>query len=61
MLLPWLGPLQHLIINRVTGEINHIEDDGYNHLQNLWVVPPDEIEQIQRDQGPDQPFAGPGQ
>ena len=58
-----LGPEgdQHLIINRVTGEINTIEDDGYNYLQNLWVVPPDEIEQVQRDQGAVQPFAGPGQ
>ena len=57
-----LGPEgdQHLIINRLTGEINHIEDDGLNYLQNLWVVPPDEIEQVQRDQGADQPFAGPG-
>ena len=57
-----LGPEgdQHLIINRLTGEINQIEDDGYNYLQNLWVVPPDEIEQVQRDQGPEQPFAGPG-
>ena len=57
-----LGPEgdQHMIINRVTGEINLIEDDGYNYLQNLWVVPPDEIEQVQRDQEPSQPFTGPG-
>ena len=57
-----LGPEgdQHLIINRLTGEINHIEDDGHNYLQNLWVVPPGEIDQVQRDQGPVQPFTGPG-
>ena len=57
-----LGPEgdQHMVINRVTGEINLIEDDGYNYLQNLWVVPPDEIEQVQRDQEPAQPFTGPG-
>ena len=57
-----LGPEgdQHMIINRLTGEINHIEDDGYLYMQNLWVVPPDEIEQIQRDQEMPQPFAGPG-
>ena len=57
-----LGPEgdQHLIINRLTGEINQIEDDGYNYIQNLWVVPPDEIEQIQRDQGSEQPFGGLG-
>ena len=58
-----LGPEgdQHMIINRLTGEINHIEDDGLNYLQSLWVVPPDEVEQIQRDQEAGQPFAGPGQ
>ena len=57
-----LGPDgdQHLIINRLTGEVNQIEDDGMNYLQSLWVVPPDEIEQVQRDLEAAQPFAGPG-
>ena len=51
---------QHLIVNRLTGEVNQIGDDGMNYLQSLWVVPPDEIEQVQRDKEAAQPFAGPG-
>ena len=49
-----------MIINWVTGDINLIKDDGYNYLRNLWVVPPDEIEQVQRYQESVQPFTGPG-
>jgi hypothetical protein len=37
-----------LIINRVTGEINRMEDDGINYLQRLLIIPPDHIAAIQQ-------------
>ncbi len=44
-----LGPNgeDHLIINRVSGEINRMVDDGINYLQRLLVIPPDQIEAVQ--------------
>ncbi len=44
-----LGPNgeDHLIINRLTGEINRMEDDGVNYLQTLLIVPPDQVEAVQ--------------
>ena len=60
---------QHLIINKLTGEVNRMEDDGVNYLQNLLVIPPDQIEAVQRrlhqlreqdDQNGPQDFPGPG-
>ena len=44
-----LGPAgeDHLIINRITGEINRMEDDGINYLQRLLVVPQDQIAAVQ--------------
>ncbi len=53
-----LGPqgTDHLIINRTSGEINRLEDDGINYLQRLWVIPPDQLaavqERIQQQQCP---------
>ena len=43
-----LGPdgEDHLIINRHTGEINRLEDDGVNYLQSLLVVPQDQIQNV---------------
>ena len=38
---------QHLIINKLTGEVNKMEDDGINYLQHLLVIPPDQIEAVQ--------------
>ena len=57
-----LGPAgdQHLIINRLTGEVNVIQDDGLNYIQELWVVPPDDVGKIQAQSGHDQRFAGQG-
>ncbi len=45
-----LGPEgeDHLIINRVTGEINRMEDNGINYLQRLLIIPPDQIAAIQQ-------------
>ncbi len=44
-----LGPegKDHLIINKVSGEINHMIDDGTNCLQKLFIVPPEQIDAIQ--------------
>ena len=44
-----LGPegKDHVIINRLTGEINFLEDDGINYIQQLLIVPPDEVQSVQ--------------
>ena len=31
--------LDHLVINRLSGEINRCRDDGTNYIQDLLVVP----------------------
>ena len=36
----------HLIINKVTGEINRMRDDGVNYLQDLIIVPPDHVDDV---------------
>ncbi len=36
----------HVVVNRLSGEINFLRDDGVNYLQDLMVVPPDQIEQV---------------
>ncbi len=38
----------HLIINKMSGEINRMRDDGINYLQDVAVVPQDQIEEVQR-------------
>ena len=39
---------QHIIINKVSGEINEMRDDGINYIQDLLIIPPDKIEEVQR-------------
>ena len=34
----------HLIINKDTGEINRIRDDGVNYYQDLLIIPPDHVD-----------------
>ena len=36
----------HLIINKVTGEINRMRDDGINYLQDLLIIPPDQVDKV---------------
>ena len=36
----------HLIINKFTCEINRMRDDGINYLQDLIIVPPDQVDQV---------------
>ena len=56
---------QHVIINKLTGEVSHMVDDGINYLQRLMVVPPDQINALQwrmqqYEEPPDQSFGRPG-
>ena len=39
---------QHYILNKITGEVNNVADDGINYLMRMHVVPPTES-----------PFGGP--
>ncbi len=43
-----LGPTgeDHLIINKISGEVNRMRDDGTNYLQDLLVVPPEFLEDV---------------
>ena len=38
---------EHLIVNKDTGEINWLEDDGVNYVQSLMVIPPDKVDTAQ--------------
>ena len=29
--------------NKMTGEVNHIRDDGTNYLMGVWVIPKSEV------------------
>ena len=37
---------EHLVINKLTGEVNRLRDDGVNYIQDLLVVPPDEVANV---------------
>ena len=36
----------HLIINKESGEVNRMRDDGVNYYQDLLIIPPDKIDQF---------------
>ena len=38
---------QHVIINKVSGQVSHMQDDGINYLQKLLVIPPHQINAMQ--------------
>ena len=38
--------LDHLVINRLSGEINRFRGDGTNYIQDLLVVPPEVAEEM---------------
>ena len=38
---------QHVIINKHSGEVNHMLDDGVNYLQRLMVIPQNQINAVQ--------------
>ena len=37
---------EHVIVNKMTGETNAMRDDGVNYLQDLLIVPPEDIERV---------------
>ena len=37
---------EHVIVNKMTGETNAMRDDGINYLQDLLIVPPEDIERV---------------
>ena len=39
----------HLIINKITGEVNRMRDDGINYFQDLIIVPPDQVDNVARE------------
>ena len=52
---------EHLIVNKITGEVNRLRDDGINYLHDMLVVPPDRVKEVKDaiDNG-DSPFGGLG-
>ena len=39
------GP-DSFMVNKVSGEVNHIDDDGSNYTMTMWIVPPDELNSV---------------
>ena len=37
---------EHLIINKHTGEVNRMRDDGINYFQDLIIVPPEQVDRV---------------
>ena len=37
---------EHVIVNKMTGETNAMRDDGVSYLQDLPIVPADDIERV---------------
>ena len=58
-----LGPEgeDHLIINRDSGEINRMRDDGSNYYQDMVIIPPDEVDHfVDAVKAGQSPFGRPG-
>ena len=36
----------HLIITTLTGEVNRMRDHGFNCLQDLIIVPPEQVDNV---------------
>ena len=53
-----LGPSEefHMIINKISGEVNMMRDDGVNYLHDMLIVPPDEINDVHQALQSSQPF-----
>ena len=37
---------EHVIVNKATRETNAMRDDGINYFQDLFIVPPEDIERV---------------
>ena len=60
-----LGPVgdDHLIVNKISGEVNRMRDDGVNYLQDLLVVPPFMLDKVMKKyngEDPEPPFGRQG-
>ena len=60
-----LGPNgdEHLIINKISGEVNRMRDDGTNYIQDLLVVPPEFLDEVMKKmhgEDPEPPFGRQG-
>ena len=31
------------VLNKITGEVNCMEDDGVSYLMDMWIIPPEEL------------------
>ncbi len=52
---------EHLIVNKITGEVNRLRDDGINYLHDMLVVPPDRVNEVQDAMARgESPFTWPG-
>ena len=54
---------EHLISNKLTGEVNRMRDDGLNYMHDMLVVPQDQVADVQaRIASGESPFTrqGPG-
>ena len=40
---------EHVIINKETGEVNKMRDDGINYLQDLLIIPPDKVDEVAKE------------
>jgi len=47
------------VFNKVTGELNHIVDDGINYSMKVWIVPPKQIQAAKEHDANNQSFQRP--
>ena len=36
----------HIIVNKMSGEVNRMHDDGINYIQKLTIIPQDQVEAV---------------
>ena len=39
----------HLVINKISGEVNRMRDDGVSYIQDMLIVPADKVEAVAMD------------
>ena len=49
----WLNGQQSFMVNHQTGEVNAIDFDGKKFTMEMWVVPPDELQNVMHMQNED--------
>jgi len=53
------GP-DSFVLNKITGEINVLEDDGLNYYMDTWIIPPEELDNFTVNTGMIPPESGAG-